>query len=73
MCSCRRLPFLFGGFLDGSFSVLLVALILLSSLFHFSDTESKTPDYCFVSFPPCGMSWLYAFALGLPSWLAPSW
>ena len=65
------LALLFGGFLDGSFGVLLVALILLSSLFHFSDTESKTPDYCFVGFPALwNVVAFYAFALGLPSWLA---
>src|SRR5215510_13425394 len=45
------LALLLGGFLEGGFGVLLTSLILLSSLFHFSDTESKTADYCFVGFP----------------------
>jgi len=61
----------FGGFLEGSFGLLLLALILLSSLFHFSDTESKTSDYCFVGFPALwNVVAFYAFALGLSSWLA---
>jgi phosphatidylcholine synthase len=65
------LALLLGGFLDGNFGVLLAALILLSSLFHFSDTESKTSDYCFVGFPALwNVVAFYAFALGLPSWLA---
>ena len=65
------LALLFGGFLDGNFGVLLAALILLSSLFHFSDTESKTSDYCFVGFPALwNVVAFYAFALGLPPWLA---
>ena len=51
--------------------MLLAALILLSSLFHFSDTESKTSDYCFVGFPALwNVVAFYAFALGLPPWLA---
>lgn len=65
------LALLLGGFLAGGFGLLLTALILLSSLFHFSDTESKTSDYCFVGFPALwNVVAFYAFALGLPSWLA---
>jgi phosphatidylcholine synthase len=59
------------GFLQGTLGLLLVALILLSSLFHFSDTESKTADYCFVGFPALwNVVAFYAFALGLAAWLA---
>src|SRR5215510_15898911 len=62
---------LLGGYLEGSLGVLLAALILLSSLFHFSDTESKTADYCFVGFPALwNVVAFYAFALELPQWLA---
>jgi len=65
------LALLLGGFLEGTFGVLLASLILLSSLFHFSDTESKTPDYCFIGFPALwNVVAFYAFALGMPSWLA---
>jgi phosphatidylcholine synthase len=65
------LALVLGGFLVGAFGVLLAALILLSSLFHFSDTESKTADYCFIGFPALwNVVAFYAFALGMPSWLA---
>jgi phosphatidylcholine synthase len=65
------LALMLGGFLEGTLGVLLASLILLSSLFHFSDTESKTPDYCFVGFPALwNVVAFYAFALGMPSWLA---
>jgi phosphatidylcholine synthase len=65
------LALLLGGYLEGAWGVLLAALILLSSLFHFSDTESKTSDYCFVGFPALwNVVAFYAFALGMPSWLA---
>jgi phosphatidylcholine synthase len=65
------LALLLGGFLQGALGVLLAALILLSSLYHFSDTESKTPDYCFIGFPALwNVVAFYAFALGLPAWLA---
>jgi phosphatidylcholine synthase len=65
------LALLLGGFLEGTFGVLLAAFILLSSLFHFSDTDSKTSDYCFIGFPALwNVVAFYAFALGLPPWLA---
>ena len=65
------LALMLGGFLEGTLGVLLASLILLSSLFHFSDTESKTPDDCFVGFPALwNVVAFYAFALGMPSWLA---
>ena len=57
------------GYLRGAFGVLLASLILLSSLFHFSDTESKTEDYCFVGFPAIwNIVAFYVFALNMPSW-----
>jgi phosphatidylcholine synthase len=39
------------GYLPGGWGIVLAALILLSSLFHFSDTESKAEDHSFVGFP----------------------
>jgi len=57
---------LHGGFLQGPFGLLLGCLILLSSLFHFSDTQSKADDHSFVGFPAV---WIlvafYVFALEL--------
>jgi phosphatidylcholine synthase len=64
------LALLQAGYLEGSLGVLLASLILLSSLFHFSDTESKTDDHCFVGFPAIwNIVAFYAFAFGMPSWL----
>lgn len=45
------LALLRGGFLDGPVGLIFAALILLSSLFHFSDLKSKGDDYSFVGFP----------------------
>jgi phosphatidylcholine synthase len=60
-----------GGFLAGGLGLVLAALILLSALFHFSDTESKTADYCFIGFPALwNVVAFYVFALDLPQWLA---
>ena len=42
------------GYLPGALGLLLAALILLSSLFHFADTQSKSDDNCFVAFPRSG-------------------
>jgi phosphatidylcholine synthase len=39
------------GCLRGPWGLTLAALILLSSLFHFSDTESKADDQSFIGFP----------------------
>ena len=59
------------GYLSGPVGMLLASLILLSSLFHFSDTESKTEDYSFVGFPAIwNIVAFYAFAFHMPSWLA---
>lgn len=40
-----------GGYLEGRRGILLASGILLSSLFHFSDVESKDHDHSFVGFP----------------------
>ena len=55
-----------GGFLRGTWGLALAALILLSSLFHFSDTESKADDHSFVGFPAIwNLVAFYAFAFSL--------
>ena len=49
--------------------MVLASLILLSSLFHFSDTESKTEDHCFVGFPAIwNIVAFYVFAFHMPPW-----
>jgi phosphatidylcholine synthase len=54
------------GYLTGWSGWFLASLILLSSLFHFSDTESKTEDKCFVGFPAVwNIVAFYVFALEL--------
>jgi phosphatidylcholine synthase len=65
------LALLQAGFLPGWPGVVLASLILLSSLFHFSDTESKTEDHCFVGFPAIwNIVAFYVFAFQMPPWLA---
>ena len=65
------LALLQAGYLEGWFGMLLASLILLSSLFHFSDTESKTEDHCFVGFPAVwNIVAFYMFAFRMPSWAA---
>lgn len=45
----------------------LAALIMVVSLYHFSDAESKTPEGYFVGFPAIwNVIVLYCFVLGLP-------
>ena len=47
--------------------MVLASLILLSSLFHFSDTDSKTEDHCFVGFPAIwNIVAFYVFAFAMP-------
>jgi len=60
------------GFLGGGAGgVVLGSLILLSSLFHFSDTQSKSEDHSFVGFPAVwNIVAFYAFAFQMPVWLA---
>lgn len=63
------LALLQAGFLQGRIGLALAALIVLSSLFHFCDTESKTEDHCFVGFPAVwNIVAFYVFALALPAW-----
>lgn len=58
------------GLLPGKIGLVLVAMILLSSLYHFSDTASKTADHCFVGFPAIwNIVAFYLFALSPPGWL----
>ena len=67
------LALLQAGYLRGSFGMLLASLILLSSLFHFSDTESKTEDHCFVGFPAIwNIVAFYVFAFAMPPWVVAS-
>ena len=54
-----------------AFWLALAALILMSSLFHFSDTASKTEDHCFVGFPAIwNIVAFYLFAFAPPPWLS---
>lgn len=63
------LALLQAGFLQGGWGLLLASLILLSSLFHFSDTQSKTQDHSFVGFPAIwNLVAFYVFAFGLSQW-----
>jgi phosphatidylcholine synthase len=66
------LALLQAGYLGGDgLGVALASLILLSSLFHFSDTETKTDDHCFVGFPAIwNIVAFYVFAFAMPIWLA---
>lgn len=55
------------GYLDGPLGLVLAAGILLSSLFHFADQESKAEDYSFVGFPAVwNIVAFYIFALDFP-------
>ena len=59
------------GYLPGGIGHFLAAAILMSSLFHFCDTQSKTDDNCFVGFPAIwNVVALYLFAFATPPWLA---
>ncbi len=63
------LALLHAGILTGWVGLALAALILMSSLFHFSDTASKTDDHCFVGFPAIwNIVAFYLFAFALPTW-----
>jgi phosphatidylcholine synthase len=58
------------GYLVGNTGVILAALILLSSLFHFIDTDSKADDHCFIGFPAIwNVVAFYVFALQPRAWL----
>ena len=63
------LALLQAGFLQSWIGLVLASLILLSSLFHFSDTDSKTEDHCFVGFPAIwNIVAFYVFAFRIPVW-----
>jgi phosphatidylcholine synthase len=60
------LAMLQAGFLSGAWGLTLAAAILLSSLFHFSDLDSKAPDHSFVGFPAVwNLVAFYVFAFAL--------
>jgi phosphatidylcholine synthase len=63
------LALLQAGFLSGYIGLMSAGLILVSSLFHFSDTQSKADDYSFVGFPAIWNAVaFYIFAFGLARW-----
>lgn len=65
------LALLDAGLLPPNAAKLLAALILLSSLFHFADTESKADDNSFVGFPAIwNVVAFYLFVFQPPPWIA---
>ena len=65
------LALLGAGFLVGMPGQILAVGILMSSLFHFCDTQSKTEDNCFVGFPAIwNVVAFYMFAFAPPAWVA---
>lgn len=59
------LALLAGGILTGPLGFVLAAAILVSSLFHFADTESKSAEFAFIGFPAIWnivAFYLFAFA-----------
>ena len=65
------LALLQSGILSGASGIVLGAMILMSSLYHFSDNGSKTEDHCFVGFPAIwNIVAFYLFAFRLPGWIA---
>jgi phosphatidylcholine synthase len=57
------------GFLPGSLGWGLAAAVLLSSLYHFADTESKADDNSFVGFPAVwNLVAFFLLAFAVPSW-----
>ena len=64
------LALLRAGYLTGTVGLVIAALILLSSLYHFSDLASKGEDYSFIGFPAVwNIVAFYVFALSPPGWL----
>ncbi|MDX2198198.1 MAG: phosphatidylcholine/phosphatidylserine synthase [Phycisphaerae bacterium] len=60
------LALLHAGYLPGIGGGVLAALMLLSALFHFSDTESKAADNSFIGFPAVwNLIAFYVFAFDL--------
>lgn len=67
------LALLRGGYLTGTGGLVIAALILLSSLYHFSDLASKGEDYSFIGFPALwNIVAFYVFALSPPGWFTYS-
>jgi phosphatidylcholine synthase len=65
------LALLQAGFLRGIWGLALAALILVSSLFHFSDTGSKADDHSFIGFPAIwNVVAFYVFAFRMPETVA---
>ncbi len=61
------LALLHAGYLPGIWGGVLAAMILLSALFHFSDTESKAEDNSFIGFPAVwNLIAFYVFAFDMP-------
>ncbi|KWT66770.1 Phosphatidylcholine synthase [Hyphomicrobium sulfonivorans] len=57
-------------YLTGTGGLIIGALILLSSLYHFSDLASKGDDYSFVGFPAIwNVVAFYVFTLSPPGWV----
>lgn len=64
------LALLSANILPGAVGLMLGAIILLSSLYHFSDTESKADDNSFVGFPAIWNFFaFYVFVFHPPLWL----
>jgi phosphatidylcholine synthase len=64
------LALLQAGYLVGTWGLILAALILLSSLYHFADLGNKSADHSFVGFPAIwNLVAFYFFAFGLERWL----
>ena len=64
------LALLRAGYLTGTWGLVIAALILLSSLYHFSDLASKGEDYSFIGFPAVwNIVAFYIFVLSPPGWL----
>lgn len=58
-------------FMPADLSTAAAALIVISSLYHFADCESKTEDGFFVGFPALwNLVVFYFFVFPTPSWLA---
>lgn len=56
--------------LDGTLGVILAAGIMLSSLYHFSDNDSKNKDNCFVGFPAIwNIIAYFVFAIEPATWV----
>jgi phosphatidylcholine synthase len=65
------LALLRAGYLPGALGMALAFAILLTSLFHFADMESKAEDNSFIGFPAIwNIVAFYIFAFGVPFWLA---